>query len=183
MDTSYSYTNDQNGKYTQLIYVNPDRRNLSNNTIVSVFPYAEAKYGFNMADIQAGKTKISVYKYKDNNPIPNAVIFEEDRLEKIDRGYITTFKGKGSWSYPNTGVEINLGTIGNNPYLIKVESDMKFPESTQEKTVLIQYAAMSNSNRDDRISKGNGIVTSSSSGQGSGTYTPPELNVENEKKK
>ncbi|MFM1581080.1 SpaA isopeptide-forming pilin-related protein [Helcococcus bovis] len=182
MDTSYSYTNDQNGKYTQLIYVNPDRRNLSNNTIVSVFPYAEAKYGFNMADIQSGKTKISIYKYIDSSKLSDAVIFEKDRLEKIDRGYITTFKEKGSWSYPNAGVEINLGTIGNTPYLIKVESDMKFLENNREQSVLFQFSALSNSSLRDYISKGVGIVTSSSSGQGSGTYTPPELNVENEKK-
>ncbi|MFM1538970.1 SpaA isopeptide-forming pilin-related protein [Helcococcus bovis] len=183
MDTSYSYTNDQNGKYTQLIYVNPDRRNLSNNTIVSVFPYAEAKYGFNMADIQSGKTKISIYKYIDSSKLSDAVIFEKDRLEKIDRGYKITFKEKGSWSYPNAGVEINLGTIGNTPYLIKVESDMKLPTTSSGQNVLIQYAALSNSNRSDSISKGNGIVTSSSSGQGAGTYTPPVLEVDNEKEK
>ncbi|WP_282926874.1 SpaA isopeptide-forming pilin-related protein [Helcococcus kunzii] len=183
VDANYLYTNDQNGRYTQIGYINPKRYILSGESLINIYP-AAVKGMFNLADIGSGKTKISLYKFNDGTTVPNAVIFEKDKLTLVDpRQYTVVYTTKVENGVTVPLAQIKLNDIGTSTYLVKVDSEMKFPESGNSlPTLLGQYIELVNSSTVVRRSTAISTNTSDGAGTGTGVYTLPTLKVENTKR-
>lgn len=173
INARYLYTNDQSGMYTQLIYVNPDRQNITGTNTVSIFE--DPQTSVNMANVSKENTKITVYRYKDGDPLPEAVILENDRLEEVNA--VTRFENFNlTSSLPVYAANIELNNIGRDAYVIKVDGQMKDLKNAP----LNQYAVLRDSSNNKAI-KGSGIgnIENAAAGTGTGDYTPPKVDVAN----
>ncbi len=183
LDANYLYTNDQNGRYTQIGYINPKKNNLTGESLINIYP-AVKDNTFNMADISSGKIKISLYKFNDGATVPNAVIYEKDKLSLVDpSNYTLTYTTKIENGVTVPLAQIKLNNIGTSTYFVMVESEMKFPEEgNNQSTILGQYIQLVNNGLAAARSSAIATNTSGGSGTGTGDYTPPSLTVENTKK-
>lgn len=171
--TRYLYTNDQSGMYTQLIFVNPLRKNITGTNTVTIFADPESEP--NMANISKEDTKITVYKYRDKDKLPDAVILEKDRLEEINT--VTKFENynlKNDLSVYSANIDFD--NIGQDAYVIKVEGLMK----DLKEGPLNQYAILRDSSN-NRAINGSGIGKISGAAIADGEYVAPKLEVTNTK--
>ncbi|MGF0095315.1 SpaA isopeptide-forming pilin-related protein [Peptoniphilus sp. SGI.035] len=185
IDTNYLYTNDQSGRYTQIAYINPLKKDIRGECNINIYP-ASTKLNFNMADIKDGKTKIKLYKFIDQRYwIPDAVIFEESKLDLVDPSeYTLSFITEKKDGEDVNLAQVKLNNIGTSTYLIKVESEMKFPEENSgERTTLDQWIELTNGGAG--VKRANSIALNYSKASGSGTISDeiPSITVTNIKKK
>lgn len=170
LDTAFSYTNDQNGKYSQVVYVNPKGDYIDNGTSLEVRPYIwlnkqDVSSNHIVANISTKDTTIKVYKLRDDSypdKFSDAVIFEKDKLEDVTsqfRNKIRIQEGKAT---------VSFDSIGYDKYLVLVESNMKFPTGKIDGTYLVQGAILFDLNGKS-VSSYTGIDTKDSSSMGSGS--------------
>ncbi|EGY80247.1 cell wall anchor domain protein, partial [Peptoniphilus indolicus ATCC 29427] len=180
MNASFDYTNDQNGKYSQVIYVNQKGSNITVPTHLEITPYVDSNYknGYIKANISPIATAIKVYKVKSGQSLSNAVIYEKDKLEDVT----DQFKDKIKIDYGKATVQFD--NIGTDKYVVVVDSNMIYPQGQIQGTYLAQVASLVNNNPSSRVSMISGIATYDSSSLGTGsTYTSNkiELEIKNEK--
>lgn len=180
IDASFDYTNDQNGKYSQVIYVNQKGENITVPTHLEITPYVAKDYknGYIVANISPIATAIKVYKVKSGQSLSNAVIYEKDKLEDVT----DQFKDKIKIDYGKATIQFD--NIGTEKYVVVVDSNMIYPQGQIQGTYLVQVAKLINNNTSASIQMNSGIATTDSSSLGSGsTYSSNsiELNVQNEK--
>lgn len=179
---SYEYTNDQNSKYIQLAYINPTRRYVSDPAEVLIYPVNHNKF-VNRADIGPGKTKVKVYKFT-GNVLPDAVIFDQTQFTEVPASdYEVTFGPKGGTDErPTAFVKLNK-PVGTDTYLVRVESEMDLNKAPEAGKSFMLGQTMEFRTQDGKkwVNMSNAIGTVSASGDGGGVYTPPELDVPNEK--
>lgn len=182
LKTIYKYTNDQNGNYTQLAYINPLKLSVPGESTIRVYPAVNSNY-FNMADISPDKTNIKVYKFKPGATMPEAVVFDQSKLDLVDPSQYTvnfTTKMENRQQVPMAEIKLN---VNSDAYMIVIDSEMIYkPEGETRATMLGQYVHFVDAKGEyARIAAA--IATTGGSGSGSGTddYTPPTLDVVNEK--
>ncbi|MGX7072629.1 LPXTG cell wall anchor domain-containing protein [Helcococcus kunzii] len=182
LKTIYKYTNDQNGNYTQLAYINPLKLSVPGESTIKVYPAVNSNY-FNMADISPDKTNIKVYKFKPGATMPEAVVFDQSKLDLVDPSQYTvnfTTKMENRQQVPMAEIKLN---VNSDAYMIVIDSEMIYkPEGETRATMLGQYVHFVDDKGEyARIAAA--IATTGGSGSGSGTdnYTPPTLDVVNEK--
>ncbi|MDD7363002.1 MAG: SpaA isopeptide-forming pilin-related protein, partial [Firmicutes bacterium] len=195
INTNYLYTNDESGQYTQIAYINPMGNDFSKidgqNAKILIYPAVQSGM-FNMADIDARKTKVSLYKV-DADPsspdpakkLPDTVIFDESKLTRVDPSkYDLMFIGKNEGGQLVNAAELTFKEpLGSDIYLVKVDSEMVYPKDSGASTLLGQYVEfkMTIDNKDTYVKKSNGILTNGSGAEGHGDndYTPPSVDVIN----
>lgn len=177
--SNYLYTNDYTGYYSQIGYINKLRRIFEGNTEIVI--HTELKAGsFNMADLREGKSKVSLYKLKVGETLPKAVLFEKEKWEEV-----TNYKVRYITQGDDTGIVLNIGGIGKDTYLVKVDSLMRYPEKgvngKYPLTFLGQTIQVQNSKNTYPVLWTNGISTNAGDGAGSGegTYKPPSVDAIN----
>ncbi|WP_368347154.1 SpaA isopeptide-forming pilin-related protein [Peptostreptococcus anaerobius] len=170
LKTAFDYTNDTNGKYTQVIYVNPKGINLKK-TRLNIIPYYDNNYpkeNYVLANISPTSTDIKIYKYTGNK-LPDAVIIDKDNLTDVT----SDFNGK-------IGIRDNFATVefgelsGSEKYVVVVESNMAFPTGERKGTYLVQSAKFFDntySNENNTATSTDGIITQTSGASGSGQST------------
>lgn len=181
---AYLYTNDTNGKYTQIAYINPLKSDVRGASNLIIYP-GDSNDKFNMADVQEGKTKITLYKFRDGVSIPDAVIFDKTKLELVseDQYRISFLQGA---SVNAAKLDFN-NEIGTSTYLVMVESEMRYPNTgtniDTKVTQFIDYTTIYNRVR-DFVNYGNTYNTNVSGGSGGGLsdYEAPILDVPNIKR-
>lgn len=168
IDTSFYYTNDQNGKYTHLVYVNPLKNNINISTNLEITPYinhqgVDKSIDNIVANIDPINTTIKIYKLKDvNAKFDQAVIFDETKLIDVTtqfNGKINIINGKATISFSKP--------INSESYLVKIDSNMKYPTGVIQGTFLAQTAVLRSSNA--YVSKILAIAVNSGGTYGSGT--------------
>ncbi|MGI5949374.1 SpaA isopeptide-forming pilin-related protein [Peptoniphilus sp.] len=188
INTNYLYTNDQNGKYTQIGYINPKAQNITGDSTIRVYPAVDDRF-FNMANnIDATKTKVSLYKLKEGTKVQDTAVFNPDELELVRSDkYDLTYEGKTENGELVNAVEIKpKEDIGENVYLIKVDSEMVYPNKNDNgeypPVMLAQYIELENANATPLVRESNAIQTSISnaSGHADEDYTPPVFDVTND---
>lgn len=184
INTNYLYTNDQNGKYTQIGYINPNKNNITGDSTIRVYPAVDDRF-FNMANnIDALRTKVSLYKLKEGTAVEDTAVFNPDELELISPDkYDLSYVGKYENGELVNAVEIKpKEDIGENVYLIKVDSEMVYPKDNTKPTMLGQYIELENANAKPLVRESNAIQTSVSdaSGHVDENYTPPVFDVTND---
>lgn len=180
IDAAFDYTNDQNGKYSQVIYVNQEGSNIKDPTHLEITPYVKNDYknGYITANISPIATAIKVYKVKAGQSLSNAVIYEKDKLADVTGSFINKIK------IEDNKATVQFDIIGNDKYVVVVDSNMIYPQGQIQGTYLAQVASLVNNNLSSRVSMTSGIATYDSYSLGTGSaYTSNkiELNVQNEK--
>lgn len=182
MNAAFDYTNDQNGKYSQVIYVNQNGSNITVPTHLEITPYVDSNYknGYITANISPIATAIKVYKLNPEQSLSNAVIYEQDKLEDVTE----QFKDKITIDYGKATVQFD--NIRTDKYVVVVDSNMIYPQGQIQGTYLAQVAKLINKDTSASIRMISGIATTDSSSLGSGsTYSSNsiEIPVPNEKAK
>lgn len=185
INANYLYTNDQSGRYTQIAYINPNKKNISGSSKILVYPAVKSGV-FNMADLNAIKAKLSLYKLKvgPDEKVSDTVIFDRSKLEEVDSSkYEVEYIGKQEGQELVNAAQITLNEpIGSNVYLLKVDSEMLYPPAEDKRpTMLGQWVELENSDSKPSVRKSNAILTnvSVSIGHGQDDYQVPEIDVEN----
>lgn len=178
INTVYPYVNDQIGKYTQYAYINPLKNNLSGTSTITAYTANSEEYE-NSADLGQGKTDIKLYKYISNDPLPDAVIYEEGKWQEVDP---STYKvSYGQMTNPDGSVqtyaEFDVNGINTDTYLLKVDSELK--DTTANQAIVGQFVEVTNSGVS--AYKGNAILRIVSSGQGDGNIQDSQIDIFNEK--
>lgn len=178
---NYIYTNDQSGKYTQVFYINQDKKDLGLAPTLSVYPtdntaYTAYKDMFNMADISQTKTNVKVYRLKSGSALSDAVIVNKDILDDVGSQFQPTFQ--------NNNLKINFPDNTTDTYVVVIDSEMKYPTDTSQGTILFQTGHLYNSlGKSARIISS--IQTNFSSSSGSGVVNPTNneaiITVQNQK--